>query len=642
MMREGSLVLYKGHPARVARLGEKLDIELDGGETQKVRPKDVILLHAGPIKVLGEALRPQQGEVETAWEMLAGAGATLAELAELAYGAFTPATAWSAWQIVANGLYFRGTPEAITACTAEEVAHTREARAADFAEKQAWAVFLGHMRTGCYEPYDTRFLREVEMFALGRMTRCRVLRELGKEETPEVAHALLLDLGYWTTAMNPYPTRLEVSTAQPDVPLPPLPDEPRRDLTHLPAIAIDDASTDTPDDALSFEPAAAGGGRIWVHIADPAALAPPDSPLDLEARGRGSSLYLPEGAINMLPPAATPLLGLGLQDVSPALSFGLDLTPDGRIMGLEVVASQVRVARLTYDEAAERMTEEPLASLYRLAQAYLARRIENGAISIDLPEVDVRVVDGQVALVPVPTLPSRVLVENAMIMTGEAVAAYAIECGIPMPFSTQEPPDDRGQGPGVGGQGPGAGDEAEGSAVDGQPSAVGGPSSFVSLSAMFALRKTFKRSQYRSAPGPHSGLGLTAYTQATSPMRRYLDLVAHQQLRRHLRGEPLLTEAEILERVGATEAVIGSLRQAEHLSNQHWTLVYLLQHEGWQGAGILVDRRDRNSIVLIPALGWEAHMPVPNGIPVDSTVQLRATHVDLPRLDVRFRIIRDG
>jgi exoribonuclease II len=619
MILEGSLVLYKLRPARVTRLGEKLEIELEGGETQKVRQKDVALLHPGPIKTLAEALRPQQGEVTTAWEMLAGSTTTLPDLAELTYGKFIPATAWAAWQLVSEGLYFRGAPEAITACTAEEVTRTKAARAADFVEKQAWAVFVGHVRTGHTEPPDVRYLREIEAVALGRAAHSRVLRELDREETPEAAHALLLDLGYWTPTVNPYPSRLEAATIQPDLPLPPLPDEPRRDLTHLAAIAIDDATTDTPDDALSYD-----AGRLWVHVADTAAIVSPDSPLDLEARGRGASLYLPEGAVHMLPPAATPLLALGLSEVSPALSFGLDMTLDGRVIAAEIVPSWVRVTRLTYEEATARIAEAPLSDLYRLANAYLARREEAGAISIHLPEVDIRVVAGEVTLHPVASQPSRVLVENAMIMTGEAVAAYALERGIPMPFSTQEPPD-----------------ETKDDLIKSSSSVVIGPSSSISLSAMFALRKTFKRSQYRAAPAPHSGLGLAAYTQATSPMRRYLDLVAHQQMRAYLRGEHLLSADEILERVGATEAAVGAVRQAERLSNQHWTLVYLLQHEGWRGGGVLVERRDRNSVVLIPELGWETHMSVPGDLPLDSVLHLKSTQVDLPRLDARYKMMRE-
>jgi hypothetical protein len=99
-----------------------------------------------------------------------------------------------------------------------------------------------------------------------------------------------------------------------------LPEEERLDLTHLPALAIDDKGNQEPDDALSLE-----GDRLWVHVADVAALVPPESAADLEARARGATLYLPEGAVPMLPWAAIGRLGLGLSEISPALSFGLDL-----------------------------------------------------------------------------------------------------------------------------------------------------------------------------------------------------------------------------------------------------------------------------------------------------------------------------
>ena len=130
--RSGSLVLYKNRPARVAQIAEKLDLNLQGGETAHVRLKDITLLHPGPLQSLGELL-PQQGDVQSAWELLAGSQTTLPELADLIYGAFTPATAWAAWQLVSDGLYFRGAPGEITVCTPDDVAHRLEARRADAA-----------------------------------------------------------------------------------------------------------------------------------------------------------------------------------------------------------------------------------------------------------------------------------------------------------------------------------------------------------------------------------------------------------------------------------------------------------------------------------------------------------------------------
>ena len=503
MSMENSLVLYKNRPARVVRAGEKLDIELDDGQVAKVRPKDVVPLHPGPLRSLGE-LRPQNGEVQAAWEILAGSLTTLPELAELVYGAFTPSSAWAAWQLIAEGVYFRGSAEEVLAGTPEEVARRQAVRAAAGAEREAWQDFLGRARQRRFVEEDLRFLKEVENLALGRSTGSRVLRELGREESEENAHALLLELGYWDASVDPYPARLGLPSAAPDLEVPALPDEERLDLTALTAFAIDDEETDTPDDALSFVPAASGGlaGRLWVHVADPAALMPPGSPLDLEARARGSTAHLPEGNIPMIPPAAVQVLGLGLSPVSPALSFGLDVSSEGEVLGLEIAPAWIRATRLTYEAAEAELEQEPWRRLSQLAAAHRGLRLAQGAVTLDFPEVKLRVEDGRVHLRPIPSLRSRAVVEEAMIMAGEAVARLAVERGIPLPFATQDPPD----------------------APDGnlQPE---------TYAEMFALRRTLKHSQYRSAPSPHAGLGLPAYTQATSPLRRYLDLVVHQQLR---------------------------------------------------------------------------------------------------------------
>jgi exoribonuclease-2 len=610
---QDSLVLYKTRPARVQHAGEKLALELEDGSGASVRPKDVVLLHPGPLHSLRDLRRPA-GDLQTAWELLEGGETTLPDLAELAFGSFTPSSAWAAWELVAEGLYFRGTPDRILACSAEEVHATREARAAEQAERQAWDEFLARARSGHVAPEDRRYLREVEGLALGRTAHSRVLRALGREESAENAHAFLLETGYWTVTTNPYPVRL-------GAPLDPLPDPPewpsaaaglpaenRADLTALAAFAIDDAFTENPDDALSLAPGPGGGARLWVHVADPASLIRPGEHVDLEARERGATLHLPEGIVPMLPPGATPLFGLGLAPVSPALSFGLDLTAEDELAGVEIVPSWVRVTRLTYEQVEERLEEQPFAGLLRIARAYAERRREAGAVEIDLPETSVRLEGDRVVVRPLPALQSRLLVENAMILTGEAVARFGEERGIPLPHATQEAPDPH--------------EPAEG------------------LAGMYALRKSMQRSQFKVAAAPHSGLGLPAYVQATSPLRRYLDLVVHQQLRAATEAGPVqpLSTTEVLERIGAVEAVSSPLRQAEQLSNRHWTLVYLLLHPGWRGAAVLVDTRGANGVFIIPELALEARVHLSGDMPLGAEVMLRLRSVDLPRLDARFGI----
>jgi exoribonuclease-2 len=595
-----SLVLYKNRPARVLQTGERLEIEVEGGKSLKVRAKDITLLHPGPIESLGD-LQPQEGDIETAWELLAGSTTNLAELTELAYGDYTPAAAWDAWQLVSDGLYFRGTPDAIEARTEDDVERERAARAARAAEKQAWEAFLDRLRTGATVPEDERYLKELDDRALGTRPDSRILRELGSSDSPEKAHALLLKLKRWDYRVNPYPQRASIIMSPPAVELPSLPDEKRRDLTHLPAFAIDDEGNRDPDDALSLE-----SRRLWVHVADVAALVTPDSPADLEARARGANLYLPELTVTMLPLEATRQLGLGLADVSPALSFGLDLSDDGTLQDVDVVPSWVRVTRLTYAEVNDRLEEEPFRELYRLARLSEERRRENDAVFIELPEIKISVDHGQVSIQPLPPLPSRMLVTEAMVMAGEAVARFAVERGLPFPFTTQVPPDSY--------------ERPE------------------SLADMFAVRRTLKRSQQTSIPAPHAGLGLDVYARATSPLRRYLDLVVHQQLRAYLRGEETLGEQEVLERVGAAEAVTGSARLAERQARRHWTLVYLLQHPEWRGEGVVVERRGARSTVLIPALSLEVQMPLGEDIPLDTTVSLISTGVNLTELEASFRV----
>lgn len=601
-LRKDSLVLYKNRPARITSMGaKKLDIALEDGSTLSVRPKDVELLHPGPLTSLA-ALAPADGEVRTAWELLAGTTTTLRELAELAYDEFTPRSAWAVWQLLDDGLYFSGTPAEIEVRTAEEVAVEQAARAEKAAEARAWEAFLARARRGEMVPEDGRFLQEVAALAQGQQERSQALRALGQSETPENAHALLLELGYWDETNNPYPLRAGLPVVSSDASLDALPDEARRDLTHLLALAIDDAGNQDPDDAISWE-----NGRLWVHVADVAALIPPDSPADLEARARGANLYLPEGTVTMLPPAATEALGLGLNEISPALSFSLMLSPRGEVEDVEITPSWVRVTRLSYAEAETQLETSPLRELHALAEILEARRQRNGAVQIDLPEVKVRVAeDGAVEIRPLPNLRSRDLVREAMLITGEAVARYAFQNSLPIPFTTQDPPT---------GELPPA----------------------TTPSNMFARRRLMQPSRQSSQPGAHAGLGLALYAQATSPLRRYLDLVVHQQLRAHLRGAAPLEESQVMARVGAADAVSGDVRWAERQSIRHWKMVYLQRRPGWRGEGIVVDQRGRHAVVLLPEIELEARVYHKGERPLDSTLAVELTDVNLVQLEARFR-----
>lgn len=602
-----SLVLYKSNPAIVRQvIDKKLAIELPDGQRLSVRPKDVALLHLGPSPHPRQLPAPQ-GDPRTAWELLGGSQTTLSELAELAFDAYTPATAWAAWQLVAAGVYFEGTPEVITVHPAERVSEILAAREAKAAEERDWEAFVARVALGSVSLDDERYLVDVIALALGRAEASRTLRRLGKSQTSEAAHELLLAIGRWRPADNPYPARLGVTLERPpDFLTGLLPDEPRRDLTHLLALAIDDEGSGDPDDAISLE-----DGRLWVHIADVAALVQPDSEVDIEARGRSANLYLPEGVVRMLPDGLVSQLILGLGDMSPALSFLLEPKPDGDFELLEIVPSWVHVTRTTYEAVEGQLDKSPYRELIAITERNRARRLVGGAVEIDLPEVKIEAAtEGSVTIRPLLPLRSRRFVREAMLMVGEAVGRYGIAHALPLAYTVQDPPTEELPSPDELGR--------------------AGPST------MWAIRRLMQRSRQSTTPGRHSGLGLDVYVQVTSPLRRYLDLLAHQQLRAHLCGESPLDGAAVTLRIGTADAIAGAVRTAERLSNQHWTLAYLMQNADWSGEGIIVENKPGRDVTLIPELAWETELHQRPPRPLDSAVRLAVESVDLPNRSARF------
>ena len=600
-----SLVLYKQQPARVTETGsKKIQISTPSGNIS-VRHKDVMLLHPGPLSTLSQLTR-LKGEIETARELLVGEPTDLETVAELIFGEFTPQTAWAVWELVADGVHFTGdSPESIRACSAVEVAETVASRRAKANAEAEWKAFISRVNKREVVAEDGRFLQDVIQLAYGQDDKSKVLKALRQSETRENAHKLLLNLDVWDEQVNPYPQRSGVSTRSPEAPLSDLAAEPRRDLTHLTALAIDDEGSTDPDDAISWD-----NGRLWVHIADVAALVPPDSPADLEARGRGANLYLPEGTVTMLPPEATAVLGLGLQEKSPALSIGLRLNDAAEIEDIDITPSWVKVTRLTYAEADRMLLTEPLAALNSAALRYEQRRLQTGAIEIDLPEVRVKVVDGVVSIRPLPNLRSRNIVRDAMLMAGEAVARYAFTHNISVPYTIQDPPFGELPPP-------------------------------TSLSNMFARRRFMQPSQQSSQPGAHHGLGMGLYAQATSPLRRYLDLVVHQQLRAHLRGETPLDAQGVMARVGAADAISREVRWCERQSLRHWTLVYLMQNPDWYGEGVVVDRRGNRDVVLIPELALDMEINTRQAQALDSYLTVKARSIRLPQLEATFQLYEE-
>ncbi len=605
MIAEKSLVLFKNRPAVVAEKADKLAISLPGGESLKVREKDVELLHPGPAgKVEAIEKASPEGDAAGAWELLEGTEVPLAELAELAFGEFTPETAWAAWRLVQDGLRFSGTPAAVRAKPAAEVAAEEAKRGEKAREGAEREAFLERLAKGAVKlPDDARRLQDVEALALGKTDKSKTMKDAGKAETPVEAHKLLLSVGYWKEDVNPYPSRNGKTLASAKEPIPQPPAEERLDLTGLRSFAIDNAWSSDPDDAVSLD-----GDVLWVHVADPAASVLPDDPRDIEARGLGETLYLPEGSFRMLAEDSLPLFALGLSETSPALSFRIVLDENAEIKDVDIRKTIVRVERLTYGQADQQASDPALAPLFALADKLYARRLAAGAVVIELPETHMKVEAGEVTIEPIESYRAADMVREFMLIAGNAAARWAIRNRLPFPFVAQEVGD-----------------------LPAQP--------LPGLAGSYQLRRCMRPRRLSAAPGAHAGLGLSEYTQVTSPLRRYTDLVAHQQIRAFLDGRQPQTSEEVLARIAAGEAAAQAAVMAERESRRHWTMVMLSRMKDSRWDAVVVDRKGGRAIVLIPDLAIEASVAMKEDAALNDAIAVAVSSVKIPELEANFVVV---
>ncbi len=269
----------------------------------------------------------------------------------------------------------------------------------------------------------------------------------------------------------------------------------------------------------------------------------------------------------------------------------------------------IRAERLSYSAAQAKLDagEEPFVTLSKLYRASQKQREAEGALSIDLPEVRVKFVGGDIQITALPKPETRLIVQECMTLAGWAAAIYADDLEIALPYATQDAPTREVRGN--------------------------------DLPAHWARRKTLARTRFRPSPGPHHGMGLDAYAQATSPMRRYLDLVVHQQLRSAIKDQPGLTGGEIATRVAQAEMNAGGTRTAERLTRRHYTLVMLARHAETVWDAQVVERRGPQATVLIPELALDTLMST--AAPTGAMLRVQMAEVDLPNLSVRLREIRN-
>ena len=382
----------------------------------------------------------------------------------------------------------------------------------------------------------------------------------------------------------------------------------RQDLTDVSLITIDGQATLDFDDALSLE-MIDGVYRLGVHISDVAHFIKRDDPIDCEASARGSSIYTPDQKIPMLPPSlAEGLCSLRADELRPAISVLVRLTPSAEIMGYDIVASWIKVKRqLSYYDVnvvAEEDTE--IQTLGNIARKFRQRRLSQGALQITLPEINIWINgEGEPVVNRINReSPARMLVAELMIMANWLTAGFLTKHKQPAIFRSQPPPRGR------------LFRNNEGS-----------------LFENWMQRKLLSRFSLGSAAQHHSGLGLDAYVTATSPIRKYFDLVTQRQVRAVLGFDEPYTTEDILSIIDAVEQPISRVSRIQYSRNRYWLLKYLEQRTGEKIEAVVLSKFRDGYLILLKEYMLECRLPKSQGIELkpQDLVQVTLQHASARR-----------
>ncbi|KAA8567284.1 hypothetical protein MFRU_007g03200 [Monilinia fructicola] len=393
------------------------------------------------------------------------------------------------------------------------------------------------------------------------------VRSLGELETKGAeTEALLLE---YDVQYRPFPkTVLDCLPAEGhDWIVPPSMDDPgwknRRDLRGLNICSIDPIGCQDIDDALHARPLPNGNFEVGVHIADVSHFVKPNNAMDAEASIRGTTVYLVDKRIDMLPM----LLGTDLCSLKPyveryAFSCLWEITPDAEIVNAEYTKSVIKSREAFSYEDAQKRVDDPsqqdelttnIRTLLMLSKKFKQKRMDAGALSLSSPEVRVEMeseTSDPIDIKQKKHLDTMSLVEEFMLLANTSVAAkiYSAFPQTAMLRRHAAPPKTnfeelanqlkvkRGLELKVGSSRELA-DTLDGCVDPDEPffnTLVRIMATRCMMSAEYFCSGTQAYPEFR-----HYGLASEIYTHFTSPIRRYADLVAHRQLAAAIDYEPL-------------------------------------------------------------------------------------------------------
>lgn len=379
----------------------------------------------------------------------------------------------------------------------------------------------------------------------------------------------------------------------------------RKDLTMLSLMTIDGQATLDFDDAISIEDHG-DHYTLGIHIIDVGHFIKKGDRIDQEALVRGSSIYMPDQKIPMLPAClAENLCSLKAGELRPAISIMVNLSKFCEIIDYEIIPSLIRVEhQLTYYNVniIARESKE-IGILLDIAEKFREDRMAAGAVQITLPDINIWVDENNEVTVNRINResPGRMLVSEIMIMANWLMAKFLAEHNAPAIYRSQTAPRDRLY----------KGTEG-------------------SLFQNCMQRRLLSRFVLNPKPEHHSGLGLNAYVTATSPIRKYFDLATQRQIRAVLGLEKPYTIKEIDTIIQILEQPMSCVSKIQFNRQRYWLLKYLEKRIGKKEEAVVLYKRRNNYQILISEYMIECDLPISSGIDLkpEDLIQITIQHAN--------------
>ncbi|MBE9529971.1 MAG: RNB domain-containing ribonuclease [Proteobacteria bacterium] len=379
----------------------------------------------------------------------------------------------------------------------------------------------------------------------------------------------------------------------------------RKDLTGLSLMTIDGQATLDFDDAISIED---HGDHycLGIHIVDVGHFINKGDSIDQEALVRGSSIYMPDQKIPMIPAClAENLCSLKAGQLRPAISIMVNLSKSCEVIDYEIIPSLIRVERqLTYyDVNIIAQDSKEIIILRDIAEQFRQNRMAAGAVQITLPDINVWVDENNEVTVNRVNResPGRMLVSEIMIMANWLMAKFLAQHNAPAIYRSQTAPRERLY----------RGTEG-------------------SLFQNCMQRRLLSRFVLNPEPEHHSGLGLDAYVTSTSPIRKYFDLATQRQIRAVLGLEAPYTMKEIENIIQVLEQPMSCVSKLQFNRHRYWMLKYLEKRIGQKEEAVVLYKKRNTCQILISEYMIECDLPLSGGIDLkpEDLIQITIQHAN--------------